>query len=1058
MVFRMVFILCALISLTCTVVGVRFKRRNIGFLIASVLVAVCDVICFFLLGCKSVGGARNALLAYYICQTWLYFAVLWTIGVMGRHRHIVRYLIPMGLLCGYETVVIASNFFGNRFLSFSKHILLGRTWWVAERAQYATNKILSYAVYRNLIFVSALLILAVMIVNCVRSARLFRVKFYVLMLVQAVYVVAEIFATLRTWPVWIVCLSMNLICVIGFYYVNCYSNSKLRDWSLMSFANEMSDGFILYNEFQDLIHMNDLLKNTLPQELLDSFADKAKLDDWISRTTFIENIEVLTCGGAEREIYFKVRKTEVGEKGKSLGTIYILHDTTESIRQMRIMEKANQELELAAKMKSDFLANMSHEIRTPMNAVIGMAEIAMREKLPPQVQDYLMQIQNSWRNLLNIINDILDFSKIEAGKMEIIPDRYEPLSELNDIANILETRIGEKNLELFVTVDEKMPHTLEGDAMRIRQILINLANNAIKFTKEGTVNIQVSCEKQAEDEVLLTYHVVDTGSGIKEEDLQKLFVSFQQVDSKRNRAVEGTGLGLAISRSLCEAMGGTIGVTSEYGKGSDFYFSIPQKVVVSATDLVVEDAQAKHAFCCSTDSRLTAVFAEEMRKLGVDGKVLQSPAEYRSTGEQDFLFFDEAQYGEYIGNLLNFNRKCSGVVLVGFDSLFASGQSNLRVMRKPLTTLGLVLALNGKDVGDYVVKEQQTFEADCIAPDAKILIVDDNAINLTIAQGLLEPLQTQCQTAGSGKEAIEKVKTEHYDIILMDHMMPEMDGIETTRIIRSTVENAEHIPIIALTANAMNGVREMFIREGMNDFVAKPIDVKELIEKVTKWLPQEKLQTGGAGQRAQAMPADDITYEGLDCERAIQALGSAALFHKIVKEYYRSGKDKADGIQKAYDTKDWRDYTIRVHALKSSSRQIGAMGLGSLAEQLENAGNALDTETIQKKTGELLQQFTEQLAVLARYFVEETETANLPVISEELLQEQLQQLAQACDDLDMDRMEQVKELLQGYALPDDLRGSEDTLYDAIDNMDIDGCMEWIRKAQKVDMAQLNMLL
>ena len=378
--------------------------------------------------------------------------------------------------------------------------------------------------------------------------------------------------------------------------------------------------------------------------------------------------------------------------------------------------------------------------------------------------------------------------------MEIIPDQYEPLSEMNDIANVLMTRIGEKHLELFVTCDANIPHALYGDAMRIRQILINLANNAVKFTQEGIVHIKMLCEQITEDEVMMTYHVIDTGSGIKQEDLDKLFVSFQQVDSKRNRSVEGTGLGLAIAQRLCQAMGGTIGVTSEFGKGSDFYFSIPQKVMDPSLDIVVDQAETKHAIVLNEDPGMVGMFVDEMKMLGVDGEVIRSLDEYHPSGKKDYLFFEKEKYNDAVRAFLDSHRDLVGIVLVEFASDFKVDRPNLKIMRRPETTLGMVVILNDKELVQYASDSTASFKIDFTAPEAKILIVDDNAINITIAEGLLQPLHAKCYSAGSGQEAIDMIKNEQFDIVLMDHMMPDMDGIETTRVIRSTILSAADTP------------------------------------------------------------------------------------------------------------------------------------------------------------------------------------------------------------------------------------------------------------------------
>ena len=509
------------------------------------------------------------------------------------------------------------------------------------------------------------------------------------------------------------------------------------------------------------------------------------------------------------------------------------------------MKEKSEGLAREARLKSDFLANMSHEIRTPMNAVIGMAEIAMREDLTPGARDCLNQIQKSGRNLLNIINDILDYSKIEAGKMEIVKEKYEPVKELTDIANVLATRVGDKKIELFVSVDSSIPHALQGDPMRIRQVLINLANNAIKFTYEGNVGIFVSCERVDEDNVVLKYDIMDTGIGIKEEDMEKLFVSFQQVDSKRNRSIEGTGLGLAISQRLVDAMGGQIGVNSKYGQGSDFWFTIPQKVLDKSNDLVVKDAKNKRALFLEKGTKSANVFMVEMDRFGIQKGTISNLKEYKPVSEvKDYLFFNNNLYDESLKLFLNKHPNITGIVFIDFNSEFKPDIKNLYILRRPITTQKIASLLNDDDKDTLVREEEGAFTVSFTAPDADILIVDDNPINIAIAEGLLSTMNMKIDTAMSGQEAIDMIKKKDYDIVFMDHMMPEMDGVDATKIIRETMKSAEELVIIALTANAVEEAKQQFFEVGMNDFVAKPIEIKELVSKIRKWLPEDKIIDG----------------------------------------------------------------------------------------------------------------------------------------------------------------------------------------------------------------------
>ncbi|MBR6222726.1 MAG: response regulator [Lachnospiraceae bacterium] len=1039
MLLKIVFLcLTALLGISI-IFSVKQKRLNKGYVFTAVILLVMNILCFLLNGTKAVKDAKYLLTAYYVLHAWIYFGELLVVNALGRHKRYIGYSVAVIVLCMWQTLIFVGNLFGTGAMIFARHIFWGENWWIVESSKHASMW-LGIRTYQGWTVLNMLILFVVMLVRFFHSSKIFKGRLNVLGFMHISLIAVEIVTSIRPMPVWIMTIYINILTLTTAYFIFVYPDRRLREWSLLGFANDMNDAFVLYDEFDELIHVNDVVKKIFPGDAVELMKEKKNIDEWLQKTMVIEGIKVNTVTRADTEFFFKSKKIEFTEKESKLGTAYILHDTSESIRLIRAMREANLELARAAKMKSDFLANMSHEIRTPMNAVIGMAEIAMREDPKPEVMDCLIQIQSSGRALLSIINDILDFSKIEAGKMEIVEERYEPLSELNDIANMLMTRVDEKKLNLMMFIDNKLPHALIGDVMRIRQILINLANNAIKFTKEGLVKIDVTCEIISEEDMNLTFHVIDTGQGIKKEDLEKLFTSFSQVDSKRNRYVEGTGLGLAISKSLVEAMGGSIGVESTYGRGSDFYFTIPQKIEDPTPELVVEDAEHKHAFVIDDKPMRAGVFVSEMEKLGLDGYVIPSIDDFKPLPGTNFVFFEMFRYDENLKNWFKSHPDVHGVVLVGFDKKFDPGFANVTVMRMPETTLNMVLTLNEETPHMSWTESDKAYKIDYTAPEAKILIVDDNAINITIAEGLLRPMKVKCYSALSGKAAIELLEKEKMDIILMDHMMPEMDGIECTRIIRESVENAKDTPIIALTANVMEGVRDMFISAGMNDFVAKPVNVKTLATCLRQWIPEEKILEGNIVQEETV--EEVIEYDGLDSKNAIEALGSADLYKTIVKEYYKSADERIKAIKADYDNEDWKGYTIKVHALKSASRQVGAFELGDMAMELEDAGNHGDIEKIKSETETMLGVLIGLTDGLSKYFKEdEAEKKDLPIMPDEMLESIKKTLLTACDDLDMDVLEEKRDELKKFNYDDATKEKIKRICDAIDDFDTEACLE-----------------
>ena len=720
----------------------------------------------------------------------------------------------------------------------------------------------------------------------------------------------------------------------------------------------------------------------------------------------------------------------------------------------------NMELRKTSNMKSDFLANMSHEIRTPMNAVIGMAEMALREDVSPAAREYIGQIKSSGQTLLTIINDILDFSKIESGKMDISDVEYEPMSMINDVSNIIMTRIGSKDLDLTVDVNPNLPSGLYGDNIRIKQVLVNLANNAVKFTDAGNVNLKIDFLQISEDEIELYVAVADTGRGIRESDMNRLFQSFQQLDSKRNRNVEGTGLGLAISRQLVALMRGKIHVDSEYGKGSTFSFVIPQKVTDSS--YAVEKVAKNLVAAGLIQSEYTArELAMDMEKLGVTYERLESEEDLGRVKDHNagYLFVEQPLFTEAVQYFLKLNPDVCGVLLANYREVRSYDLANLRVVKKPLYILGLSNIFNGKEeIGSVSFMETEDF--DFTAPKAEILVVDDNAINLTVVKGLLNPLKMKIDTALSGKDAVLMTTDKRYDIIFMDHMMPEMDGVETTRVIRRLLGNNGQVPIIALTANAVEGTAEMFINEGMNDFVTKPIEMRVIISKLHKRLPPEKIEKNrdkkmnaarlNANRDNKAsQTTTDISIEGLDVKRAMEFLGNENLFWSVLKEYYRVIDKKCAMIQEYEQKEQWKEYTVEVHALKSASKQIGALDLAQVAEQMEAAGNAGNAALIHKITPGMLEEYMFYKGILAPYFVKQEEEQSGRAAKNDEMSVLFGEMKEAMENLDMDAMEKVIKDMGQYSYSDAQRDIFEKLKNAVEDIDTERCEEILDEWEKV---------
>ena len=676
-----------------------------------------------------------------------------------------------------------------------------------------------------------------------------------------------------------------------------------------------------------------------------------------------------------------------------------------------------------AEHRSDFLANISHEMRTPLNAVIGTAEIALRRDMSDEMREYLHQIKSSAHHLLMIINDILDFSKIETGGMSIVPVDYELLSLINDVAGIVNNQIGSKNIEFTIDVPPDLPFSLKGDNVRIQQVLINLLNNAVKFTKSGNVSLKISTRPISDENVMLIASVSDTGCGISQENIGRLFKMFRQIDSKRNRNVEGTGLGLAISKKLLGLMGGTISVESEPGKGSTFTFEVPQEITREERS-VVQSAPAGTVVCLLLGNQYLRQSVETAEigaeTVSIDNHLLGDKAYIIA----DYELFDDAK--ELI--VRNPGLKC--ILIDRFDSTAYSDNENITIIRKPIYSFSLSAAMG---IGEkFVRSDDAESNVSFTAPEAYVLIVDDNDINRAVAKGVIEPLGMQVDLAASGAECIEKVRNFRYDIIFMDHMMPEMDGIEAAHIIKQRFPSYADVPIIALTANAARGAREMFLREGMSDFIAKPISLRTIANKIRRWLPSEKIIPVSKSEN-KAQPQHILSdIPELDLKSAKELIGSEKLLLNVIEQYYRSVDKNIAKINASYENGNTELLTIEFHSLKSTSKQIGANKLSQMAKDLEMAGKNNNNTYIKNNIEKFLDEYKTMKNVLSAYFGnkdnENTENQDIKPL--------LDELSDALSDMDALQIDDVLEKIS-----QNTSDSDKTYFDgikaAIDDCDFD---------------------
>ncbi|MBQ9607242.1 MAG: response regulator [Lachnospiraceae bacterium] len=677
-----------------------------------------------------------------------------------------------------------------------------------------------------------------------------------------------------------------------------------------------------------------------------------------------------SISGSEQLSGIRIRsKDEIEELYHAL--VKTVADTEDYLERLREEDKMKNELEVAkasSKAKSTFLSSMSHEIRTPINAVLGFDEMILMENKDPEIGKYAEDIQSAGRTLLALVNDILDFQKIEAGKMDIIPTQYELTSTINDVVSMTMSLANDKELAFDVNVDPATPHLLYGDEIRIKQCMTNILSNAVKYTEKGGLTLSVGFDRVKDDDaaILLNVSVKDTGIGIKEEDMDKLFSAFDRLDQVRNKAVKGTGLGMSITKQLLENMGSKLEVESVYEKGSNFHFSVKQQVT-------------------------------KWEEIGDLTEAFKKYIPHEGSGHKNDTFF---------------------------------------------------------------------------APSADILVTDDTENNLLVVTRLLKRTGIHIDTADSGVKTLELIRQKKYDIIYLDHMMPEMDGIETLHRMKELEGNMNtDTPVIVLTANAGSGSREMYMKEGFTDYMTKPVSYVTLKDSLLKYLPKEKVEEKSGretGQEhkeersAQSEGGSDIMgvladIQGIDVSEGIRYSGDMETLIDVIKGYSENISDSSDRIERELADMDIKNYTVHVHALKSSSRLIGAKELSEMALDMENTGNAYQRSIaegdvdgasealskLEKKTPELLtlyRSYKEKLAPIMSAGTETAEADGLPEISSDDLKEMLMGIREFAEAFDMDSVDSTMSMIEGYAIPDESRELIASLKKAVRNVDRDAIL------------------